>query len=252
MKLRGQISQGVLLPLKILDDVSTSSPPQLGDDVTELLGIQKYETEPDLGAEHLAPFPTFIPKTNAIRVQNVDLQPFFGTKFHVSEKIDGTSCTVFWDGERFGLCSRNHEIMGGKSPHALWAATSGLAERLPALGRRLAIQGELLGPKIQHNRYALKEVNLYVFSIWDMDSNAYVEDLEPLATEQLGLPTAPVLFGSVELPKCDTDEMLFFAEDPSALHPGTEREGLVWIQGTEWGRVSIKTISNKFLTKVES
>lgn len=246
MKLRGQFSQGLVLPVDILP----SQHLQVGDDVTELMGITKYEQEPELGNEFVAPFPSLIPKTDATRIQNVDLSMLENKSFHVSEKVDGTSCTVYWDGRESGVCSRNHRLEGGNSPQTKWASFSGICDKLRALnGRQLAIQGELLGPKIQSNRYKLKEVELFVFSVWDIENQQYLEDIGPIAKE-LGLRTVPVVDGCRLLTNEENvDSLLNFAEGKSALNLKIDREGLVWVQGTNRDRLSIKTISNAFLAK---
>ncbi|MEZ6089096.1 MAG: hypothetical protein R3C05_13925 [Pirellulaceae bacterium] len=94
VKLRGQISQGLLLDPSILGrDYS------VGEDVTEELGIVKYEAPIPacLGGEVIGGFPAFIAKTDEERIQNLaaDFDSFRKLAFYVSEKIDGTSFTAF-------------------------------------------------------------------------------------------------------------------------------------------------------------
>ena len=68
VKLRGQISQGLLLPITVLDrDV------KIGEDVTEELGIEKYEAPIPtcLSGQVVGPFPATVKKTDEERIQNL-------------------------------------------------------------------------------------------------------------------------------------------------------------------------------------
>ena len=116
------------------------------------------------------------------------------------------------------------------------------------LGRRLAIQGELLGPGIQNNRYGLKSQQLFVFNVFDIQAYGYLEKEEMNSVSQtLGLEVVPFI-DNLKVP--DTiDEILEFAQGKSVLNSQTEREGLVWVHGSGKDRISFKTISNKFLAK---
>ena len=123
-----------------------------------------------------------------------------------------------------------------------------MREKLIGLGRSLAVQGELVGPGIQKNRYALTEPTVFVFNIYDIGAMAYIEkaEMETLC-ERLGLSIVPPL-GQTKLPET-MDEILQLAEGKSVLNPKTEREGLVWVHSSGNERISFKTISNKFLAK---
>ena len=250
-KMRGQISQGLLLPLSVLDPSQTWN---LGDDVTEALGITLYEEErASENAETMAPFPEGVPRTDADRVQN-KAKTYYELKalaFHVTEKLDGTSCTLFWDGERAGICSRNLEqLKDSDSPQRRWfEANLEVVERLKAIGKNYAVQGELIGHKIARNTYKMEDVQLYVFSVYNRDDSEY---LDPEGVQQvsdtLGLPTVPLVKGITQLPET-LDEAVALADGKSILNRKVDREGLVWIHGTAVGRVSIKTISQKYLLK---
>jgi hypothetical protein len=68
IKLRGQISQGLILPYAICGKICEE-----GEDVSELLYIQKYEAPipAQLAGQVKSTFPSFIPKTDQERVQNI-------------------------------------------------------------------------------------------------------------------------------------------------------------------------------------
>ncbi len=67
IKLRGQLSQGLLTPIP--DGILN---PKEGDDLTEALDIVKYEhpIPAQLAGKIKGVFPSFIPKTDEIRIQN--------------------------------------------------------------------------------------------------------------------------------------------------------------------------------------
>jgi ATP-dependent RNA circularization protein (DNA/RNA ligase family) len=94
----------------------------------------------------------------------------------------------------------------------------------------------------------LKQAELYVFNVFDLDQFAYVEK-EEVATicEQIGLQIVPFI-EQRSIPET-IDEILEIAEGKSVLNPQTEREGLVWVSGSGQERISFKTISNKFLAR---
>lgn len=248
VKLRGQISQGLLLDPRILGREFS-----VGEDVTEELGIVKYEPPIPacLGGDVVGGFPAFIAKTDEERIQNLaaDFYSFRGQPFYVSEKIDGTSFTAFIHEGEFGCCGRNWQLAEDES-NSHWRVVRdlNLRERMGTLGRSLAIQGELVGPGIQKNRYALKSPTVFVFNVFDIATSAYVDKAEMEAIcRELDLSIVPPI-GEINVPDC-MDAILTLAEGKSALNPKTEREGLVWVRSFGDDRVSFKTISNKFLAK---
>jgi RNA ligase (TIGR02306 family) len=94
IRLRGQVSQGICFPLSILpEDIE----PQEDMDVTEILGITKYEPPIPayLSGKVKGKFPSFIPKTDETRVQVLQkvLDKYQGISCYVSEKLDGSSAT---------------------------------------------------------------------------------------------------------------------------------------------------------------
>ena len=64
----------------------------------------------------------------------------------------------------------------------------------------------------------------------------------------LGIQTVPILDWEYVLPS-SIDELLEYAEDKSILNPEMGREGVVFVreESKNWGRMSFKVISNKFL-----
>lgn len=244
VKLRGQISQGLLLPApEAAND---------GDDLTDVLGIQKYEAPISAQLSGLARgnFPSFIPKTDQERIQNLrsDLAYWIeaGYEWEATEKLDGSSMTAYLWQDEFGVCSRNLDLKEDAS-NSFWrsARGNGLELALRAAGRQLALQGELIGPSIQGNPYALNDHEFRLFDIYDIDAGRYMTPAERVEfARAAGLLHAPVL-SRTGLAGLDVAGLLALAEGKSLLNPATEREGLVFkCLANEF---SFKAISNKFL-----
>lgn len=244
IKLRGQISQGLLLPVP---DGAIK-----GDDLTETLGIQKYEASiaAQLSGIARGNFPSFIPKTDQERVQNLRLAletwSLTGLEWEVTEKLDGSSMTAYlWQGE-FGVCSRNLDLKE-EATNSFWrsARANDLETVLRDAGRQLALQGELIGPSIQGNPYALAEHEFRLFDIYDIDSACYMNaDERAEFIGGTGIQHAPVLLRH-DLFGQSIESLLEFAEGKSELNPMADREGVVF--KCLASDTSFKVISNKFL-----
>ena len=178
LKLRGQLSQGLLLPLNQFPEIETDI--DAGADVTELLGVKKWyvpEVQTSAGAM-LGDKPYSIPTTDEIRVQNVPelVEKLTGCQYYITTKMDGTSCTVYWMNGHFGCTSRNNDVK--ESVDALYWAPEriyNLRDKLNALGRNIALQGELCGPGIQKNKLRLRDYKWYVFDAVDLDTHNYYD-----------------------------------------------------------------------------
>lgn len=108
LKFRGQISQGLVQPLSILPEGEY----ELGTDVTDILGIRKWEIEERVTSSGtvIGNFPFGITKTDELRVQSYpDLIEEFKDvpEYYISTKMDGTSVTMYWVDGKFGVCGRN-------------------------------------------------------------------------------------------------------------------------------------------------
>ena len=263
VKLRGQVSQGICFPLSILPAGDSLDE---GIDVSEFLGIIKYEPPVPVGMSGKVKggFPGFVPKTDEIRVQVLEgmLVRQRGKTLHLTEKLDGTSFTAFLRDGQFGICSRN-----------LWMDETDETNLLAKLSRRLdlegklrgiharhgfqpAIQGELIGPGIQKNKYGLGAVELRVFNLLNLDESRLVDHLAAVEIVQAaGLETVPPL-GTLVL-NHSVDELVQLSIGTSALNPKAQREGIVLRPATEefdqdvGGRLSFKVINPQFLLKYD-
>jgi RNA ligase (TIGR02306 family) len=259
MKLRGQLSQGLLLPLGI-GVYDTNAVLEEGVDVSQLLGIVKYEAPVPaaLAGEVRGMFPSRIPKTDQERVQNLkaELAEWLndGSHWEVTEKLEGSSMTVYYlDGE-VGVCSRNLDLKPNLD-NSLWRAAHkyNLPTKLVGLGRNIAIQGEIVGNGIQGNIYQMRDQDFLVYDIYDIDAGLYFTPAErKVFVAEHKLNHCPVLAYSAVLTDTlgitNMEQVLKFAEGKSVMGQiGCEREGLVFKCHEK--AVSFKAISNKYLLK---
>jgi len=263
-RLRGTTSQGICFPMDILPEGSYS----LNEDVSELLGITKYEPPIPVQLRGRVRCPIHrlaVPKTDEVRIQNIPriLEKYQGMEFNLTEKLDGASASYYNDPET-GLhcCSRNvdlapdfdHKFNGD----AYWryATEHNIQEILKQLGN-VALQGELFGEGIQKNKYGLKGLYYRVFNIWDMTNHRYLDwDIMQDAVESFGLGKdflVPYL-GKLTL-EHTVDDLLSLADGQSTVSD-TLREGIVFrplqeIEDSNMpdGRLSWKAVSNLFLMK---
>ena len=168
--------------------------------------------------------------------------------FEVTEKLDGSSITIYYKDGIVGVCSRNLDLKD-EGENTFWSAARAMLvpDKLITFNRNIALQGELIGPGIQGNLYSLGAHQICFFDIWDIDKQEYMNShMRLLTLAQLGysMCEAPVL-GYFSVP--DTlEELLSAAEAPSLLNPQAEREGLVY-KSTSNPMRSFKVISNKWL-----
>lgn len=166
IKLRKVMSQGIVFPLSILPAVSEDAILSIyeGQDVTQILSVTKFEKPAPIGGEQEGLFPIhLVSKTDEERLQNIPeiLKDLDGKKVSATIKHDGTSATYIRTLDKFYACSRNWEIKRGDNVYWRMVSKYNL-DRIP-IG--LAVQGEIVGPKIQKNPEGLSETKFRVFNI---------------------------------------------------------------------------------------
>ena len=271
IKLRGQISQGLVVPLVpfsfmgknfqgIMTLDGTHQAVELDDDVSEALGVVKWDPPlpATLSGRARGNFPSFIPKTDQERIQNIKpetLEKFRTELFEITLKLDGSSMTAFAQNDRVGVCSRNLELDYENDPDTTFARVfreSGLAAALRS-GKYdgLAIQGELMGPGIQGNRENLREHMFYVFDVYDINRGVYLDPMSRhklvarlYSEDNVRIEHCPVLVEAYDVCRKTKEQILDMARGPSMVHP--VREGLVFKCITD-PSFSFKAISNDYL-----
>ncbi len=261
VKLRGQVSQGLILPMSVLNppDTNIYVTPFEGLDVTKMLDIVKYEPPipAELAGKVKGAFPSFIPKTEEFRIQNLtkeyeEWKYQSKHQFYVTEKLDGSSATFYVKDGEFGVCSRNLELLETEG-NTFWkvARELDLENKMKSLGKNISLQGELIGEGIQGNPYKLKGQTIRFFTGYDIDKRERIGFIHFIVMiMDMGLEYVPVINPEFGFLLPDTiEEMLQYAEGKSALNPDTEREGVV-VRSLD-GSISFKAISNKFLLNHE-
>lgn len=265
IKLRGAVSQGLILGIGDIPSKYGITQISEGDNLTEMLGVQKWE--PPIPAQlqgvMKGNFPSFIPKTDQERCQNVVSDIFMKHKdesFEVTVKLDGSSCTVYVKDGEVGVCSRNLDLVETEG-NSFWKAArdQNIVEALLAYnegtGHNVAIQGELIGEGVQGGQEKIQGQRLYLFDIFDIDAGTYMKPGQRLAFLEdiliaLGanLEHTPIwdLRTYVASRFDNVEALLNYATGPS-LNPAVKREGLVFKSYDS--QFSFKAISNEWLLK---
>jgi RNA ligase (TIGR02306 family) len=260
VKLRKQLSQGLALPTSVFPILAGLTP---GADVTDLLGVEKYE--PPIPAQIVGDAKSFswpISKTDETRVQLDDEYGFIerltGEPYYVSLKLDGTSSTFLIDpkDETYHVCGRNFSYKENDS-HNFWMLSKkyNIEQGLRNFwekGHRLALQGEVVGPGIQKNPLGLTYADLYIFNVVDIRTGQKLcLDKSLIVTSQLGLNFVPIVDKGSSFGYTKTD-LLEMAKGKYKTHfasakDSQDREGIVI--RSFCGEVSFKAINNDFLLK---
>jgi RNA ligase (TIGR02306 family) len=294
MKMKKVLSQGLALPLHMFPELYVYEEHQ---DVTEKLNITKYEQQEHTQSFHTGDpsgkFPSFIPKTDQERIQNLPsyYEIYKDHLWEETKKLDGSSLTAYkvirqkptklWTRfiefftrppiYHFGVCSRNLELKrtdnfkttfnnnGKESEYNqsdFWkiAIEFELEKYLP-IG--FAVQGELIGPKIQANHEKVDHLDFYIFSIFDIDKQHYLFPEEhcyffhKYFTGNPKIKYVPVVNSSIPIFRICTDlEQLQKRVTGESINPNTISEGRVYKSCTIRG-LSFKCVSNEYLLKYE-
>lgn len=295
VKLRKQISQGLVIPITTvenehgnifcswdgnyyhpgIDDADTVKV-EIGDDVTEYLGIKKYEKpQPNHGGPNKIKtrnFPFFLRKTDEVRIQsNLNLlEELKGKPYYITQKLDGTSFTCYKFKGKFGVCSRNLEIRNTNNPKGffqhIWLEIKKLCGRSKkeissrSLYWRMAdkykisewlpegysIQGEIVGPGVQQNKMGLEENELYIFNVWDINKQKYINPMTPVEWSNLSKFVPDVEVNPQGKFNYTMEELLEIA-DKQKYPNNSPAEGIV-VRSIDQ-EISFKVVSNKFMLK---
>ena len=255
-RFKGQVSQGLALPLSALGAADTF---KVGDDVTERLGIRKYEKPLALSLAGKAKggFPSWLAKTDEPNLRSYPeaLAEFAGRRCVITQKVDGTSATFYRRGGQFGVCSRNLELLDdGESLFWRIARQFKIEETLATLDGDFALQGEAHGEKIQGNHLRVRGQAFAAFDLFDITTHRHLGHAELTAfCQPAGVPMVqPVWEGDF---KFTLDELVALA-NRQEYAPGSPAEGIVIRPAEEArsqvlpsGRLSVKVLSEEYALK---
>ena len=256
IRLRGQLSQGLLLPIPEDTIKGAGHLVAEGLDVTDHFGILKWEKPMNAQLAGMARgnFPVLVPKTDQERIQNLtrSFAEYQLDTWSITEKLDGSSCTFYLDDEDvFHVCSRNLDLKEDEA-NSFWKVARKF--QIEDVMRRnfmkgMAIQGEMIGEGIQGNQYKT-QLDFYVYDMYNTHTGQYILPIQlKAACERLGLKHVPILCEATEIKEQTIQSLLEYAEGKSVLN-GSNREGVVFKSNTVHDR-SFKAISNSWLLKNE-
>ena len=284
IKLRGQVSQGLVLPLSVLPSGKRYA---LGDDVTDVLGIKKYDPQaaqeekllksqqPQHGKfytymmrfkwfrklfgktkQQKAVFPSWIVKTDEERIQNCTAmfqrEKAAGTLFTATEKIDGQSGTFYLEKTgarkyRFGVCSRNIGL-GKPDGSSYWTVAQNL--ELEKVLRALIGKADRIVLQGEITGPGIQK-NKYDLKEYDFHAFNLIYPNRKVTTQEMtemlkpfGIKTVPIVAENVPLTG-EIADMVEFSKGKSVVNPKIKREGVVM---RNYDRdISFKIINPDFL-----
>jgi len=290
IRLRKQISEGLIFSLAELGVKDF----KVGTDISAILGITKHNPEAEqekesttrvpknktlqyfmkyawfrniwnaLNPREKKGWPEYLRKTDETRIQAFPQELSKCTNVVVSVKLDGQSGSFFLYSKKnflgitkrvFGVCSRNLYL---KTKHNCnwWniAIKENIEAKLRRFSKDICIQGEVIGPGIQDNKYHLTELKLYVFNVWDIKRQCFFTFEEMRAFCSIaGFQMVPIVHVG-ELPFKEVHQLVEYADAPDTIDPSIPREGIV-IRSVDnyYGDrpISFKVINPSFLLKYD-
>ncbi|MDR0457027.1 MAG: RNA ligase (ATP) [Treponema sp.] len=249
VRMRGQLSQGLLLPLLKFPELEGFNE---GDDVTEKLGVKKWyipETAND-GGVMIGDRPHGIPASDEIRIQSAPelLEQLHDRPYYITTKMDGTSGIVYYIDGKVGCCSRNKEIKDDESA-LYWMPVYkyGLKEKFAQYGKNMVLTGEICGPGIQKNKLRLPGIEWYIFDVKDWDSGSYLPyDTLCEICAAFGIPVVPL----EERGEHFSYSLETLLEKAKGKYPsGLDKEGIVVRDINHPKALSFKVLNNDALLK---
>jgi RNA ligase (TIGR02306 family) len=249
VKMRGQLSQGLLIPLAGFPELEIFTE---GGDLTEKLGVKKWyipETS-NPGGTIIGERPNGIPASDEIRLQSAMelLDQLRDKPYYITTKMDGTSGIVYYINGKTGCCSRNKEIKDEETA-LYWMPVYkyGLKEKFAKYGKNIVLTGEICGPGIQKNKLRLTGLEWYVFDVKDGDSNIYFPYDEAVKIcEDFGVPIVPL----EERGEKFSYSLETLLEKARGKYPsGLDKEGIVVRYLDRPKAISFKVLNNDALLK---
>lgn len=177
--LRGQVSQGLIVKFEDLDPTPSGksieelidylSSLEVGTEVTEILGVTKFERPEVIGelGKIVGSFPSHhIAQTDEERVQTEpeSFKKIKGESYYITSKVDGTSITNIFNNNQLISATRNNTLEDDNKIREM-LKKQGVLRRLEELNEDISFQSELYGSKIQKNKLGIVGNRLATFTI---------------------------------------------------------------------------------------
>jgi RNA ligase (TIGR02306 family) len=278
VRLRGQISQGLVAELDLLEgmqplegDLDKETESQL---ITEFLGVEKYEQPPiPCTNARLVALPTGL---SAYDIEGADryvevAQAIMPQHVEITEKIEGQNFSVTYSAlnQKIYVNQRNFSIQPIEGEvHEFWkvADKKGLINFVETTlktsypGKSITVYGEFIGPRVQSNIYQLKDFDVKLYDI-KVEQEWLTPDIrQPLIEQHFGSMDihVPILANNVVLEQWLAGKSLVeVSHGASQLREQTTREGIVIKPMTESrhekvGRLVLKQRDPIYLSKTNN
>lgn len=279
MKMRGALSQGLILPLSLLN---ISEDTEVGTNLTDILGVVKYEVLDSGDFKSInnkeEKYPSFLPKTEQPMIQNLTewFDWYSEEVFEETLKLDGSSMSVAGILEPIQLTrlEKIKNFFGANIPTtkyvSLVCTNKTLLERpltndvtqmnnywrafykfgLDRIPAGFCVQGELLAPNIQRNHEKVKSVEFYIFDVFDITRQEYLSPTMRKTFLDLyleGVYYVPVVASRIRALDLGLDGLLERAKGES-MNKGVVSEGRVY-KSVLSPEIHFKVINNDYLLK---
>ena len=272
ISLRGNLSQGLIMPLETFFSQDEIDNLNEDDDLTERLNVKKWE-EPEpavTGGNARGRRPDFIKKTNEDRIQRFPglLEEFYNCpEIYASVKIDGSPHSIGINkNDEFHVTSHSMDLKfeDRKGSFYNFCVEHDLENKLRKIKadkklEEIVVQGEYAGPGIQKNKLGLLQPNWYIFTVDYNGKRVGLSDLREIhhLLEVDMVPVVEIITGQAFKEKYpDEDTILKRAEgNDSGLYVAGQQEGLVFRPSNPtYSKIlktdlSMKVINNEYLLK---
>lgn len=271
IKLRGEVSCGLIMPIEVCFRDCMPLPEmdfEDGEDVTELLNVKQWQ-EPEvakMGGDAKGKRPLWVEKSDETRIQSAPelLEEFRGLEYYITTKYDGSSHFIAVDSDdSFHFGSHNLELKPIEREGSFYdfIRKHDLENKLRQIkdqfqGNRVYVLGEWCGAGIQKNRLQLTQPQWFPFTVnvdgrrcnlEEMKKACEILDLSMVSVEEIGYDL-PSVYPTV-------DSLLERAgQNKVRVYPG-ECEGIVIrpvtpvYSKTLKTDLSMKIINNNYLLK---
>ena len=267
-KLRGELSQGVLLAYSKVKDymkntlgmqeASIEKMTIEGKDFLGLLRVRRWFDESEFHSgnpDMETPHPEFQKYTDIENIKNYSDTIQFGENVQITCKLHGTNFRASLIDGTYMLGSMNCRWKIEPEKPSYWHYVSdknNLKEKLATISEmyksdKVILYGEIVGPKIQDLHYGCTEPTLFVFDV--MVDGRYLPPVESFhLCDELSLRTVPVLKVG-EFRKEDLDLRLGKSTLADHVREGIVIKPLTPRTDSKIGRVILKVISEEYLMR---
>lgn len=213
VRLRGEWSDGIAVPL---ENVGFGDNPEWfeGRDLSDLIGVVKYEPPVPQELNAIGHLPFGIPKTDEERWENLKEEELqYGELADITLKVDGQSCSFYYNIEedKFGCLGRTLEFdTDAQNNYTAHINKLNIKDKLINYCKKhnvsLCLRGESYGQGIQAfeaNPHSKKQKNIAFFSVYNITDRKYERKNDAFyfinVCEELNFPTVDVVEKNIVL-----------------------------------------------------